>query len=93
MVYLALSAYFKLPEDFKGSFSDGLRLLAKCLERKSKKPLPATRGKVPPLPVRRIFPVFLEVVRNGGSFAGACALQRLSKNGKRWIDIPTGIKP
>lgn len=91
MKQISMVFQFKLPDDFKGGVPEALRILARFLETKSK-PLPKNKLIPPKIPIKELYPVWCEIVNNGGKFAGSIGLQRYSEKLKKWIDLPMGIK-
>ncbi len=70
---------FKLPDGFKGDFSDGLRELARYYrKRKSIKAKNQPTGRI----TRKTWDSFLEVEQKGGRLCSIISIQ--SWNGKKW---------
>lgn len=75
---------FKLPDIFKGSFSDALRALARYHDGK---PKPVKQKKQPGgRMTRKTWDAFLDVVDKGGRLACIASLQNWT--GKKWRLLP-----
>jgi hypothetical protein len=90
MKIMQLHGYFRLPDDFNGTYSDGIRLLAKSIEKAAKrggKRIPIELPVAPNEYREACWKEFQKVMDRGGCHMGRGEMQRLSKDRKRWIDM------
>lgn len=72
------NTFFKLPERFKGSVSDALRMLAEYLETDTKPLKPETKT------MKDDWDDFLDTMGRGGKLRGQFTVQSLSQDRKKW---------
>lgn len=80
-------ARFLLPDDFKGTVSDALRLLATHLESPTDKPKPTVKAE-------KTIQHFVDAVKEGNRCVGEVQLMTLvdnDKGGLAWQQLDSGI--